>query len=315
MKLFYISLLLSALFLSGCIGEDMDACIESETNNLTLKFCYTDGDGWDIFSDKINKVDVFVFNQTGSFICAESVDKTSLSVFAGTQMNLSPGTYRIICWANSFDNTKFNLSDDNITFTDAFIHNSLWEDVDALFVNGDPLYYGQPIQDELSSSQEFTVTIPDKGEATATIPFCPAHITIEVFVTGLEDLSIGGELLPPTIELAEIFTHYNFDMQTLEATIPYRDISTFHSIDEQQIATSCFYTPLFDEDTSIEIIIKKTSDQTTVTAFSLASFMAENNITIDPIGETVIPILIEYKQASVEIKLPTWGKNPIKPEM
>lgn len=314
MKLFYISLLLSALFLHACIGEDMDGCVETETNNLTLKFCYTDGDGWDVFSDKINKVDVFVFDQAGSFVCTESVDKTSLSIFAGIQMGLSSGTYRIVCWANSFDNTTFNLFDNNISFGDAFIHNSLW-DGDALLVNGDPLYYGQPIQDELSSTQELIVTVPEKGEITATIPFCPAHITIEVFVSGLEDLSIDGELLGPTIELAEIFTHYNFEMQTLDVTIPYRDLSTYYNIDEQLIATSCFYTPLFKEDTSIEIIIKKTSDQAIVTAFSLANFMAENNITISPIGETVIPILIEYKQASVEIKLPTWDKNPIKPEM
>lgn len=314
MKLFYISLLLSTLFMNGCIGEDMNACIETDTNNLTLNFSYIDGDGREIFSDKIDKVDVFIFDQANSFVCFKSVDKTSLSVFAGTQMNLSSGIYRIVCWANSFDNTTFNLFDNNISFEDAFIHNSLWDE-NSLFVNGDPLYYGQPSQDELSSSQEFVVTVPEKGEATATISFCPAHITIEVFITGLEDLSIGGELLAPTIELAEIFTHYNFEMQTLNTTIPYRDLSTFHSIDKQQIASSCFYTPLFKEDTSIEIIIKKTSDKSTVTAFSLANFMVENNITINSTGETVIPILIEYKQASVEIKLPTWDKNPIKPEI
>lgn len=314
MKLVYISLLLSALLLNACIGEDMDACIEKEMNNLTLSFSYTDGDGREIFSDKIDQVDIFIFDQAGLFVCTESVSKTSLSIFAGVQMNLSPGTYRIVCWANSFDNTMFNLLDNNISFGDAFIHNSLW-DGDALFINGDPLYYGQPIQDESSSSQELIVTVPEKEEASATISFCPAHITIEVFVIGLEDTSIGGESLAPTIELAEIFTHYNFEMQTLDATISYRDISTFHSIDEQKIAASCFYTPLFKEDTPIEVRVKKTSDQSIVTDFSLADFIIENNITINPIGETVIPILIEYKQSSVEISLPIWGKNPIKPEM
>lgn len=313
MKRFYTSLLIiSAFMLNGCIGEDMDSCPQITDNNLNLLFAYTEN-GTDLFSERMHNVDVFVFDRDGYFVRQQALDQASLSSFAGTALSLRPGTYRIVCWANTLGHTLFDGLDSNSLFEEAYIANNAVQTNNAA-TNGDPLYYA-PQTGRDKSLPMFIVTVPEQGEKTEIIPFTCAHIVLEVYIKGFEDPFAAGEALAPIVELTGVAARYNFDMQTFGSAISYRDNSSYQMVEGENLACISFYTPLFDEDTPIEVLIQKSSSGSTVTGVSLKDFIRDNHISIDGKTRQVIPMLIEYKGSSVEITLPEWGHNPVKPEV
>lgn len=313
MKQFYISLLLLCTFLlSGCVNEDMASCPAAKESNLVLTFRYTDDQQMDVFSDKIHRVDVFIFDEADRLVYEQSIDKVALSAFAGVELNLQKGDYHIVCWGNANDKTEFDISQGSL-FKDAFLgHSSLKTETTA--TNGDPLYYSSSMSGR-SLPQGFKITVPEEGDLTQTISFNRAHIEIGLYVKGFEDKSASGELLLPIVELTHIPPYYDFEMKTFGDIIPYQDVLTLQTIEDEEMATIDFYTPFFAEDTPMRILIKKASDGTTVTEINLKDFIQENNITIQFTGEVVIPILVEYKQTSVSITLPGWVQTPVNPEL
>ncbi|GAB6010399.1 FimB/Mfa2 family fimbrial subunit, partial [Dysgonomonas reticulitermitis] len=210
MKFYHISLLLFFVYvLAGCIDEDLDYCPEITENNLILKFVHTDGAGADIFPGNIHRTEVFVFDVNGYFVQHQSVEKEALSVFAGTELNLAAGTYRIVCWGNAYDKTTLDNLSAGSLFSDAFAGFGI-PDASGIATGGDPLYYAPRA---LSPSQSFIVTVPEQGVETAVVDFCSAHIKIEIYIKGFGDISDQGEPLLPLVELTDLSAGYDFDMQ------------------------------------------------------------------------------------------------------
>lgn len=318
MKLFHISLLLlSAMLLNGCIGEDTDNCPSVITNNLTIGFRYFDDTGTDIFNQKIDKADLFVYDTQGRFVTSQRIDKTSLSAFAGAQLSLEAGTYRIVCWGNAADKSAFYNIEAGKTFADALISNATI-DAHSVALNGDKLYYAPEPKATTAasvSSQGFTISVPEEGTKNETITFFRAHIRVIAYIKGFEDRSSQGAALTRVVELTGIPRGYDFALQPLPNTITYRAVSVMTTVNNEQMAMMDFNTPLFDENTNIQLRIKKQSDGSTVTVINLADFIRDNHITIGNSVDLVLPILIEYKQGSFEISLPGWGHKPIRPEL
>lgn len=315
MKLFHITLLLfSVLLLNGCIGEDMDSCPEVVDNNLSITFLYPDDAGKDIFSKKIDKVDLFVFDEQGHFVTSQTIEQAALSAFAGAKLKLSPGTYRIVCWGNASTKSEFGGVSNGSLFTDAFISNST-VDGNSVATNGDRLYYAPASTTGQSLSQGFTITVPTEGMINKSINFSRAHIRVIVYTKGFEDHSQQGASLTPVIELTNVSLRYNFNMQTSANLITYRDISVSAIVEGKSMNIVDFNTPLFDENTSMQMVIKKQSDGSTLTTVNLADFIRDNNITIDDSVEIVVPILIEYIGGSFQITLSKWGQTPVGPEL
>ena len=303
MKLFPVSLLLLVLCMfSGCISEDTDSCPVEVQNNLILKFLYTNDQGTDIFTQNIGRIDVFIFDSEAHLVQKQIVDQAALSVFPGTQLNLQAGIYRIVCWANADHNTSFGQVETADLFKNAFLSNSTINPT-----NGDPLYYAP------FPSQVFTVTVSHDEIQTAQIDFCSAHIKIQVYIKGFEDKSSDKNLLAPVVELVDIPSGYNFDMQASNDLISYLDVADYRTVEGQTLAAIDFNTPLFGVDTPAQLLIKKQSDGTTVTAINLKDFIKEHNIALDNDRQVVIPILIEYKSVGANITLPGWGQNPVTP--
>ncbi|GAB6118861.1 FimB/Mfa2 family fimbrial subunit [Dysgonomonas termitidis] len=313
----YISLfiLLAFALLNSCIGEDSEYCPEIDDNsNLRLEFRYTDENGLDIFTDKVRYTDVFIFDSGDRLVKRITLDENALSLFAGTELRLEPGTYRIVCWANATANTLYEgASPGNNLFSDAFLSNSSLDKATNTASDSDPLYYA-PAPSQDSQPQPFYVTVPESGSQTAVIPFRSAHITIGVYVKGFTDTSAQGAALPPTIVLTDIPAHYNFNMQTYGTGISYKKTAANTVIESQNMAYSEFYTPLFNENTPILLYIKKQSDGSTVATVSLKDFIADNNITVTGTDGLFIPIQIEFKSVSVEVTLPGWDSKPVSPE-
>lgn len=308
MKLFAISLLLfSVCLFGGCINEDTDSCAEIVKNNLTLTFEHTDSEGADIFHANIHKVDVFVFDTNGSFVKRQSVEEKALSTFAGTELYLKPGTYRLICLGNIYAKTSLSGFDKDSLFSKAFINFGILNSQNRA-KDADPLYYAPKL-----SAQSFKVTVPEQGTQTVKIPFRSIHIKIEVYVKGLEDYSFIGEALPPVIELNNLPLGFDFNLHPSETLISYENVSEYKTIEKQQMAVLDIYTPIFGVNTSAQLSIKKQSDNTTVETINLKDFIKKHKIDITTTTEAVIPILVEYNSIGVSITLPGWKHVPTTP--
>lgn len=314
MRLFAVSLLLfSVILLNSCIDEDMDSCPSQTQNNLILNFVHTDDQGNDLFMDHIHRVDLFIFDNRQCFVTKQTVDQASLSAFAGVKLNLLPGTYRIICWGNAADKTLFGGLNTGDLFSKAFLSNATLSGT-TTGTNGDELYYGSTLVSD-TPGRTLRVTVPPTGTQTDSVIFRSAHIKIEVYVKGFEDKLSTGDRLPPRIELTHIPDKFNFNMQPFGSDISYSNIAVYRTIKNEQMAVMDFYPLLFDGQTLMNVLIKRQSDDSTITTVSLKDFIQKNNINLTGSTEIVIPILVEYKSASVSISLPGWVQNPIGPDL
>lgn len=309
-SLFTILLCIISLLSSSCIDENRAGCTFPTKENLILRFSYNNN-GIDLFSSTIQKVDVFVFDEHDKLILQHSKNQKELADFTGVKLELPPGKYRIVCWGNAFDKTSFKGVEIGQKFENAFLHNLLGAE-NTFPVNGDPLHYA-PSRAEFTSG--FMLTIPETEIVTATIPFNSAHIRIEVYIKGLQDKSPQGQLLAPLVEVTEIPEGYTFDRQPFGSLISFQDFSSYKQPTEKEPATIVFYTPLFTAETPTHVLIRKASDNLVITDISLSHFIKKNKIKIKETAQTIIPILVEYKQTSVVVSVPEWIQKPTKPEL
>lgn len=87
---------------TGCIKEDLDSC---DTNLIFRYF----GDGTkDIFPEKIEKVDLYVYSENGALVETIGLDQGDLRNNQGTPLNLPAGKYRVVGWGNTKNDTRIN---------------------------------------------------------------------------------------------------------------------------------------------------------------------------------------------------------------
>lgn len=92
MKKAIILYILLLVTVTGCIKENLDDC------ETTLYFSYL-GDGTkEIFPQKIEKVDMYIYNQNNVFVQKTVLNRKELNRQRGTTLNLPSGQYHIICW-------------------------------------------------------------------------------------------------------------------------------------------------------------------------------------------------------------------------
>ena len=140
---------------TGCIKEDLDDC------ETTLYFSYL-GDGIkEIFPQKIDKVDMYVYNQDNVCIQKAVLNKNELNRQRGTTLNLPSGQYHIVCWGNSLNDTRIN---DGSTLQNSIVGAPHYFTKELISTN-DSLYFG-----------ERKITIANEGYKTDTVFFGSAHI-------------------------------------------------------------------------------------------------------------------------------------------
>lgn len=311
MKLFHMVILLFVAFFSnGCINEDTEDCPPEEKENFILRFHYETNSQKELFIKKIQEVDVFVFKEDGQFVTTRNVDYAALSSFTGITLELEPDNYRIVCWGNVSEKTFTAPLETRSLFRDAYLSNIALRN-GTMASNGDSLYYAS---DNLSF-QSLKVATYAENVVERTINFYNAHIKVQVYVKGLIDKNSQGESLPPVIEMTNVPGGYNFEQKTTTGMISYLNTSSYQAISGEEVAAMVFYTPRFMDNNTIEIRIKKSSNNNILTRINLKDFMRENNITVEGVSEAVVPVLVEYKEASVEITVPKWAQTPVDPEL
>ncbi|SBW06891.1 FimB/Mfa2 family fimbrial subunit [uncultured Dysgonomonas sp.] len=312
MRVFHLFIVLFiVLIFSGCVDDSSGECPVDIENNFILKFRYVSDEPEELFIEKIKRVDVFVFKDDGQYVMTQSADLAALTSFAGITLDLDPGSYRIVCWGNASEKTFISPLSTNSMMKDAFVsHTALRSGTTA--TNGDTLYYA--LDHTILSPSLKAITVSETV-IERILDFHNAFVKVQVYVKGLVDKNPQGNLLPPIVEMNGVTSGYNFEMQTFGNAVRYLNTTAFEYISGETVAAITFYTPRFKDDNPIEIKIKKSSDGSTLTAINLKDFMRENNITVEGIEEAVVPILVEYKEASVEISIPEWGQIPVDPEL
>lgn len=307
MKLLNISLcvLLIGVF-SSCI-KDSKSCSVDSRHQLVLDFEHRDKNNLNVFSKVMHKVSLFVFDEYDELIYRTAIDKASLKSFAGASLHLDPGKYRVVCWGNAMEYTTFGGIEVGSNLINALVQNSANQEKHA--VNGDPLYY-------VSLDLDLTsLKLSSRAIIHKTISFCRAHTQLEVLIDGFEDQSEDGENLPPLVEIRNLSSNYDFNMQSSGSHLTFSDLSSYSAVDEKWLARATFYTPMISDDTSVEVLIKKQSDKSLITTISLKDFIKEHNIQLNTCHQTTIPILVEYKSTDISISLPGWAGEPVDPEI
>ncbi len=291
MKWIYTYILAMASCLTGCIREGIEPCPPS--GNVTLTFRYLK-EGQDLFPSAIRKVNLYLFLSGGSFIRSVEIPATALILFQGIRMDLPPGTYDIIGWANVEENSAISpLAGEEMTASYLYYTGT---------ATGDSLYHSPGVNDPAG----YELIVADTGSIHQEMDFTNRHKIVEVYIQG-----IGNN----TVELAGLIPGYYFDMKPLAAPAnsmeqPGREVNT----PQGRAYLSQFYTPEFGNTNPIEVRITDPAGMV-IHAFSLQDYITTfypDLIIRDGGGET-IRVLLRFNGTTVYVSLPPWTFEDVTP--
>lgn len=305
LKIFLI-LPVIALLSASCIREEMSGC-RVDTNTV-ITFEYSgDTDDPGMFGKNIDKVSLFVFDDTGVPILEKNIESTALHEFQGTELYLEQGRYKIVSWANAKDNTEILL---NGNLSDGRVHAVGYGSGKTIRTN-DHLYYGEVTVDV---PEEATIMTHGALTVTADMHFRSAHINIEVYIKGF-----GQQNMPetyPIVTADNLMPEYNMLMEPAsEASFSYTPEVSWN--EEKNMAEACFSVLRFSDDNDIVLSISDpvSDDNETNAEISLKEYMAGQGISVDNKQEATVQVLFEFTDLGVEVGLPDWESSDVTPEI
>lgn len=285
----FVPLLFLLCMFTACIREDMSKCRECE--GIVLNFEYSN------FPDKINKVNIGIFDNEGCLVESRQIDKELLLDFQGVKLGLDAGSYTAICWANAFHNTQIK----------GFVPNSKLEDIEvsnpkcgtsATVHTNDSLFYGK-----------HTFTIPADRKYTGTVKFIPAHIRFKICIKGLD---VKNDM--PYIRISKLMPAYDFEMRTCGEYTDYLPLMKSDNTNNQWYTRSDVLR--FDYENSISVDLINSLENNILATVDICSFVKEYNISLDKNKEVIIPILITFENGDISItpRIAIWDENIVTPE-
>ncbi len=201
---------------TGCVAENTDDC-PPPGPNVTIGFSLFDGG---IFTREIASVVAVLFDGQGAYIPpATTLDRTALERFAGVNLTLAPGDYRMVLWANVGANTDIRVVDGTPML--------LYKDFDGtdrqVVSNGDPVWYAPAVgatsrvDPHARPLRYYEFTVPADGDYTGRVDFTETHNTVNIYIGGLplDPASM------PTIEITGLISAVSFwGMAPLDDPLP-----------------------------------------------------------------------------------------------
>lgn len=283
MKIRYVISLIAAFsLLTGCIREDRSDC----TCDVLLSFIYMgDGDD-DIFPEKIDQVNMYVYSAADNSLAGEYVfDKDALTAEQGAHLHLFPGNYRIVCWGNMFENTQVEK-----TYSEAKVAEPVWFKSDS-YTGTDPLYFS-----------DVEISVPESlQDVTETCEFESSHIDMYVKLKGFKGaMGQSGE------EVAVNVSHTGCPAYTDFFNVPAAEkcevMPEIMNDPEDEDSYIMQYNVLrFTEDEATSLILTNSADGNEIYTVSIPDFIDRYEVEVDGKQEAAVAIQITLGPVGVEV--------------
>lgn len=255
------------------------------------------GDGAeDIFPHKVERVTVYIMDDSYSGIRRYEVGKNELSTRQGIQLHLPQGEYHAVCWGNVWRAGEEFHSKEIQELTDyLLVHGEDGKEITTM----DSLYYGR-----------VSFRADAKGTVTETVTFASAHVDMEIHIKGWEHL-FPYETEIPQVEITGLPTRYDFSMDLSgEPGVVWPVLEK----DQEDILSGYFSLLRFPEENSIEIHIRQKQGEIFYT-LNLQDFLQTNQIRVEGIHEITIPVYFSFGSHGVEVGVDPWDSVPVQPDL
>ena len=281
---------LLTLFMAGCIKEDLEDCY------TTLYFSYL-GDGTqEIFLEKTGKVDVYVYNESGTLVQTIVLNRSELLKKQGVTLQLPDGRYRVVCWGNAYSDTQVTngtaLQSGLVGHPHYFTKN--------IIATNDSLYFG---------SRDVDLSADIYG--VDTVRFSSAHIKMKLELIGLDDVKLPDGGSPIEVEVGNLSPVVDFSKKFSDENISYYPTGNFEKT--SGVFKSQFNVLRFNDDNAVYVRLINKETNNTVYTVNLKDFMKENKMTVDGINEAVIGIRFKFNNTSIIVR--PWEEEDIRPGM
>ncbi len=214
-SLYMLCLATLAPAMTGCVREDLSDCPPLGSNVRIAFSLFDEG----VFTDEITSVTAVLFDGQGRHIPpATTLGKADLKQYAGMELALAPGDYRMVFWANVDDNMEIRDVDGILVVA----YKNLDETGQQVLGNGDPVWYAPAVaatraEGNARPLRYYHFTVPARGDYTGEVAFTKAHNSVNVCIGGLptDDASM------PIVEITNLASAVTFfGMQPLDNPLP-----------------------------------------------------------------------------------------------